>query len=69
VAMSSHLMPEISVHLLAASPTAHWLEYVDWAEPFLAEPLAIADGAATPPERPGLGILWDEDRLGRLETI
>ena len=29
--MSSHLMPELSAHLLAASPTCHWLEYVDWA--------------------------------------
>src|SRR5262249_1398495 len=31
VEMSSHLLPEASAHLLAASPTAHWLEYVDWA--------------------------------------
>ena len=29
--MSSHLYPEVSAHLLAATPTAHWLEYVDWA--------------------------------------
>ena len=32
IEMSSHLMPELSAHLLAATPTAHWLEYVDWAE-------------------------------------
>ena len=30
--MSSHLFPEVSAHLLAATPTAHWLEYVDWAD-------------------------------------
>jgi mandelate racemase len=31
VEMSSHLFPEVSCHLMAAPPTAHWLEYVDWA--------------------------------------
>src|SRR5262249_26495778 len=31
VRMSSHLYPEVSAHLLAVTPTAHWLEYVDWA--------------------------------------
>jgi mandelate racemase len=29
--MSSHLFPEVSAHLLAVTPTCHWLEYVDWA--------------------------------------
>ena len=37
--MSSHLYPEFSAHLLAATPTAHWLEYVDWADKIVAEPL------------------------------
>lgn len=58
--MSSHLFPEISVHLLAATPTAHWLEYVDWANPILADPVVIEDGHALVPERPGTGISWDE---------
>src|SRR5262249_20439548 len=26
------LFPEVSAHLLAATPTAHFLEYVDWAD-------------------------------------
>ncbi|PIW29469.1 MAG: mandelate racemase [Rhodospirillales bacterium CG15_BIG_FIL_POST_REV_8_21_14_020_66_15] len=58
--ISSHLYPEISVHLLAATPTRHWLEYVDWAEPVLAEPLPVVDGKCTPPEKPGIGIEWNE---------
>src|SRR5918998_4805007 len=33
--LSNHLFPEISVHLLAVSPTRHWMEYVDWATPIL----------------------------------
>ena len=39
--MSSHLLPEISAHLLAATPTCHYLEYVDWADAILEEPLQI----------------------------
>lgn len=69
IGMSSHLMPEISVHLLAATPTMHWLEYVDWADAFLLEPLEITDGAALCPPRPGLGIAWDEAKLKQLEAL
>jgi mandelate racemase len=53
-------LPEVSAHLLAVTPTAHWLEYVDWANAVLAEPLAIVDGNAIVPERPGNGLAWDE---------
>jgi len=59
--MSSHLYPEVSAHLLAATPTAHWLEYVDWMNPLLAEPLQIVDGMAVPSDRPGLGLEWNQD--------
>jgi mandelate racemase len=57
--MSSHLMPEASAHVLAATPTCHWLEYVDWADVLLNEPLRIADGMAIVPDRPGSGLEWD----------
>jgi mandelate racemase len=65
IAMSSHLYPEVSAHLLVATPTAHWLEYVDWANPVLQEPLRIVDGHATPPDRPGNGLAWDADAVAR----
>ncbi|HEY7662262.1 MAG TPA: enolase C-terminal domain-like protein [Xanthobacteraceae bacterium] len=59
IEMSSHLFPEVSAHLLAATPTCHFLEYVDWADKILREPLEIADGFAVVPQRPGNGISWD----------
>jgi mandelate racemase len=59
--MSAHLYPEVSVHLLAASPTAHWLEYVDWLQPFLEAPLRIVDGMAVPHEGPGIGLTWNDE--------
>jgi len=65
VPMSSHLFPEVSVHLLAVTPTCHYLEYVDWANAILAEPLVIADGRAAIPNRPGTGVDWDEEAVKR----
>ena len=58
--MSSHLFPEVSCHLLAVTPTCHWLEYVDWATPVLAEPLVVRDGHAIPPSGAGHGMRWDD---------
>lgn len=66
VPISSHLFPEMSAHLLAVAPTAHYLEYVDWANPVLQEPLAIENGEAIIPDRPGHGMAWNEDAVAKL---
>lgn len=63
--MSSHLYPEVSAHLLAATPTAHWLEYVDWISPLLVHPLKIVDGHAVVPEVPGTGLEWNDELVRR----
>jgi mandelate racemase len=63
--MSSHLFPEVSAHLLAATPTGHFLEYVDWANVLLQEPLVIADGHAEISTRPGNGMSWDKKAVER----
>ena len=63
--MSSHLFPEVSCHLLAVTPTCHWLEYVDWADPVLEEPAQLKDGHVLIPERPGIGMRWDEKAVQR----
>jgi mandelate racemase len=63
--MSSHLYPEASAHLLAVTPTAHWLEYVDWADAIVEEPLKIVDGSAVIPARPGNGLTWNKEAVAR----
>ena len=65
IAMSSHLFPEVSAHLLAATPTGHWLEWVDWAEAILTEPLRREHGCAIAPETPGNGLVWDGKAVER----
>lgn len=65
IKMSSHLFPEVSAHLLAATPTCHYLEYVDWAGILVEEPLVIVDGHAVVPSRPGNGMVWDKSAVAR----
>jgi mandelate racemase len=63
--ISTHLFPEVSVHLMAATPTRHWLEFVDWASPILARPMEIKNGKALITDAPGTGIEWDEAAVSR----
>ncbi|HWI80554.1 enolase C-terminal domain-like protein [Ramlibacter sp.] len=65
IPISSHLMPEVSAHLLAATPTADWLEYVDWTDAIAAEPVKIVDGCWPIPPGPGVGLAWDAEKVER----
>jgi mandelate racemase len=58
---STHLYPEVSAHLLAAIPNAHYLEHLDKAGPILQEPVVAADGFVTP----GRPVEWDEAAVAR----
>lgn len=69
IEMSSHLMPEISAQLLCSTTSAHWLEWVDWAQAILEEPMQLSNGMAIPSSSPGAGFRWDEGRLNKLETL
>jgi mandelate racemase len=65
IKMSSHLFPEVSAHLLTATPTRHYLEYVDWADRLVCDPLRIENGCAIVPSRPGNGLVWDPKAIER----
>ena len=63
--VSSHLWPEISARLLCCTPTAHWLEYADWWNPVLAQPLRVENGMASVGDAIGSGVEWNEDAVRR----
>jgi mandelate racemase len=65
--LSSHLFAEASAHLLAVSPTAHWLEFLDLAGAILNEPLVSKGGCITA-QGPGLGIVWDEKAVSKFSA-
>jgi mandelate racemase len=66
--MSSHLYPEVSGHLMRVTPTRHWLEWQDWADPVLAEPFQVRNGTLLVPDVPGNGLEWDEDAVSRYRS-
>ena len=53
------------LQLVAAVPTARWVEYITpapYVEDIVAEPFSLdADGLLTIPEAPGLGVKWNSD--------
>ncbi|MBA3773760.1 MAG: mandelate racemase [Ramlibacter sp.] len=59
--VSSHLWPEVSAQLLTATPTARWLEYADWWNPILKNPLRLREGLADTEGVIASGIEFDND--------
>lgn len=60
IPISTHLYPEVAAHVLRVTESAHWLEWQNWADPILQAPYRVRDGRLEIPDRPGLGIDWDE---------
>ncbi|TDG02045.1 mandelate racemase [Paraburkholderia guartelaensis] len=63
--MSSHIFEEFSAHLLAVSPTAHFLEKMGIAAPILEPVIEYKDGQAHFGNETGAGIRWNEDAVSR----
>ena len=65
--VTSHGAHDITVHLLAACPNRSYLEAHGFGlDNYIAHPLEIASGKAIAPERPGLGLEFDWERLETL---
>src|SRR5438309_5785559 len=64
IPMSSHLFAEASAHMLAVTPTAHWIEYLDLARSVLAEPVEIIEGTITARGH-GIGLCWNEAAVAK----
>ena len=65
VPVSTHLYPEVAAHVMRVTETAHWLEWQDWADPLLREPFRLEEGRLIIPDRPGIGLEWDEGAVER----
>ncbi|MBM3225578.1 MAG: mandelate racemase/muconate lactonizing enzyme family protein [Candidatus Tectomicrobia bacterium] len=60
VPVVSHLIPEIHVHLVAAIPHGLTVEYMPWTLRLFEETPAIVDGQLVVPNKPGLGLAFDQ---------
>ena len=67
VPVSTHLYPEVAAHVMRVTETAHWLEWQDWIDPILQEPYQVALGFLQIPEKPGVGLEWNEDAVSRYQ--
>ncbi len=61
VPISTHLYPEVAAHVMRVAESAHWLEWLNWADPVLQEPFAVTNGRVEISPEPGIGLRWDED--------
>jgi L-talarate/galactarate dehydratase len=59
----SHVMPEMLAHLVAACPNGLTVEYMPWMLALNEETPAIENGQLVLPNKPGLGLKFDEKAL------
>ena len=63
----SHLIPEIHVHLIAAIPNGLTVEYMPWTLRLYEETPKIETGQLVIPNRPGLGLAFDQAAIKRYQ--
>jgi L-alanine-DL-glutamate epimerase-like enolase superfamily enzyme len=54
----SHLIPEVHVHLIAAIPNGHIVEYMPWTRTLFENPPLPVKGEMVVPTSPGLGLAF-----------
>ncbi len=66
--ISTHVYPEVSAHLLAATPGAHLLEDLDKTRPLLQPALVYTGGQLTVSAAPGSGVAFDPEAVARFSV-
>jgi L-alanine-DL-glutamate epimerase-like enolase superfamily enzyme len=64
----SHVMPEMLVHVIAACPNGLTVEYMPWMLALYEETPRIDNGELVLPEKPGLGLKFDEKVIARFKA-
>ncbi len=57
----SHLIPEVHVHLIAAIPNGHIVEYMPWTARLFEDPPVPERGVMKVPRAPGLGLTFSPE--------
>ncbi|MBV8411058.1 MAG: mandelate racemase/muconate lactonizing enzyme family protein, partial [Alphaproteobacteria bacterium] len=64
----SHVMPEMLMHMVAACPNGLTVEYMPWTAALYEETPTIDKGELVLPDRPGLGLKFDEKALAQFKA-
>jgi L-alanine-DL-glutamate epimerase-like enolase superfamily enzyme len=67
-ALCPHFLPELHVHVVAATKAGKYLEYFPLIGDLLEEPLPVSGGTTQPPDRPGHGMVWAAGELRRYQV-
>ncbi len=59
IMVCGHVVPEVHVHLLAAVPNGHMVEYMPRSDAILVDPPAPVNGVFEAPKGPGHGLTLD----------
>lgn len=61
--VATHFYKELDIHVMASIPNALFLEYFDWLDGLLVNPLEVVEGIAKVPQRPGLGVEFKPEAI------
>jgi len=64
----SHVMPEMLVHMVAACPNGLTVEYMPWMLALYEETPLVDKGELVLPDRPGLGLKFDEKAIAAFKA-
>ena len=64
----SHLIPEVQVHLIAAIPNGHIVEYMPWQTRMFEDPPVPVRGQMTVPVGAGLGLRFSKEINAALDA-
>jgi L-alanine-DL-glutamate epimerase-like enolase superfamily enzyme len=64
----SHVMPEILVHVVAACPNGLTVEYMPWMLALYEETPTLDNGELVLPDKPGLGLNFDEKAIAAFKA-
>ena len=66
LSLCAHLLQEVSVSLLAATPSGYMVEYVELLPPdVLTQDFPVVDGSMEVPDAPGHGVEFTEEAIRR----
>ena len=64
----SHLVPEIHVQLMASIPNGLTVKYMPWTLRLFEETPVVDNGEIVVPDKPGLGLKFDQDVLKQYQV-
>jgi len=64
--VSPHFLPELHIHLAAATVNCTWVEHFPLIDDVLCGTLRPTDGHMRPSDAPGHGMVWDQERIDAL---